>query len=269
MQRLVISAPFGNYFNCPGATSTLGTFTKDDRGGWATRLWRLAATVRYYHGIRGFKNRMRLPNRGIDWLSGNVGVGRIDPSDKIVSISARDGGHWNYLLGACYHLIHPAYVELNVSCPNCPGESDYSDYESVFADAVGAFPDRVIVKLPPVGYLPIARRALRLGVTGLHCCNTLPTPGGGLSGKPLKPLSLQACRDIRELVARHGHRLDILIGGGGVTGMADADDYFRAGASSVSVASVLFWPWRWRMVREMAADFSTRDWPPLRELSRT
>jgi dihydroorotate dehydrogenase len=261
IERLVISAPFGNYFGCPHAISTLGTFTPEFRAGRLKRLWRVLLTVRYYPGIGAWKNRLGLPNPGINWLSGHVGCGRIDASDKIVSVSARETSGWAYLLGACFHLVRPAYVELNVSCPSCPGEPDRSDYREVFAGAARSFPGRVIVKLPPVGYLPIAGEALACGVTGFHCCNTLPTPGGGLSGAPLKLLSLQAVREVRRLADTSGRALDVLIGGGGVAGTDDARDYLRAGASSVAVASVLFWPWRRVSVRQLADALADGSFP--------
>ncbi len=259
MKRLVISAPFGNYFSDPNATSTLGTFTRDFRAGRAKRWWRVLKTVRYYPGIKAWKNRLGLPNPGIDWLAGRVAAGRIDASGRIVSVSARNDADWLALLGACRYLVRPAWVELNVSCPNCPGERDDTDYAKVFRAAVEHFPGRAIVKLPPVGYYRHTAEALHAGVTGFHCCNTLPTPGGGLSGKPLRLLALEATRSVRVMADATGVTLDNLIGGGGVTGPADAAELIERGATSVAVGSVLFWPWKWRAVRRLAADLVVRE----------
>ena len=64
--------------------------------------------------------------------------------------------------------------------------------------------------------------------------------GGGLSGKALKPLVLKYIRQLRDL----GFEKPIN-GGGGILCKEDALDYFKAGASSIFLASVAFLrPWR-------------------------
>lgn len=77
------------------------------------------------------------------------------------------------------------------------------------------------------------------GIRYFHLCNTLPTPKGGMSGKVLKPYSLQAIEEFRKWK-------DVkLIGGGGITSLKDVEDYIQAGADHVSVASMLFNPLNW------------------------
>lgn len=237
VERLVVSAPFGNYLQFPHTTSTIGTFTREYRGGFWRRLWRVLRTVRYYPGIQAWKNKLGLPNPGIASV-------RVRCSDKIVSVSARRTDDWYHLLDALRYL-RPLATELNVSCPNCPGEPDSTDYEAVYRRAM-CQPYRVIVKVPPVGYERVISLAVSQGISIFHCCNTLPTPSGGISGKPLKPLSLRAVEYARSRGAR------LVIGGGGVTCLRDAQDYLSAGATSVAVGSVLFFPWKWRTVRKMA-----------------
>lgn len=247
MHKLIISAPFGNYLQWPGCTPTLGTYTREYRGGFWRRLWKVLGTVRYYHGIRAWKNKLGLPNPGVDDLLRRWRlVEENTVADKIVSVSARKTVDWLYLLAVLWPL-RPLAVELNVSCPNTPGEVDTTDYETVYRHAT-SLPCEVIVKVPPVGYEWHIGTALGRGLTGFHCCNTLPTPGGGLSGKPLKPLSLAA---VRYAAARGAGRL---IGGGGVTTLADALDYLNAGATNVAVASVLFNPFLWGRVRRIAKE---------------
>lgn len=247
LNPLIIGAPFGNYFDQAEATSTLGTFTYERRAGTLKRWWRILLTVRYYPGIGAWKNKLGLPNPGIAWLFGQVSHGKIRVSNKIVSISARTTSDWDWLI-ACTHLMDPAYVELNVSCPNCPGETDSTDYESIFRKAAKLLPGRVIVKLPPVGYRNIVKMAMVNGVMGFHCCNTLPTPTGGISGKPLKVLSLAAVQEVKKLLGSQKH---ILIGGGGITSVQDANDYWMAGVTNIAIASVLFFPWKWRLIKEL------------------
>lgn len=255
MEKIVIGAPFGNYLGFGRTTRTFGTFTWEYRGGPLKRLWRVLKTVRYYPGIRAWKNKLGLPNPGI------LGMVRMadacDPAllaRSIVSVSGRNTADWVTLFDALLPR-NPGYVELNVSCPNCPGERDSSDYGLVFKTAVERFGDRAVVKLPPLGYRDIVGRALLCGVRSFHCCNTLPTPGGGLSGKPLKALSLDCLAEVASAAKRNGVFLKHLIGGGGVSSRADAEDYFSAGATSVSVASALFFPWKWLTVSRMAEHF--------------
>lgn len=261
IHRLILSAPFGNYLSFPQCTSTVGTFTREYRGGLWCRLWRVLRTVRYYPGVKAWKNKLGLPNPGIDWLkryrhdnpdaSGFTRLGV-----RIVSVSARNTDDWLYVIREAVGA-RPAAVELNVSCPNT-GEADASDYRVVFGYAA-ARSVPVIVKLPPLGYESMADRAVDCGIRSFHCCNTLPVPGrGGLSGKPLKPLSLAAVARVVRSADSSGVPLDHLIGGGGVTCMADATDYLNAGATHVAVGSALFFPWNWPAVRAMGRKLAER-----------
>lgn len=267
IHRLIIGAPFGNYLSFPRATSTLGTFTTAYRGGFWYRAWRVLRTVRYYHGIRAWKNQLGLPNPSLCWLEKKCrdcnpsAASRSNSSSdsptcgKIISVRGCDRGDWVSLVDRA-RLLLPAAVECNVSCPNAgPGmTNDQTQYTLLF-NSIGVASGHgapLIVKLPPVGYEPIVEGALCAGVKNFHCCNTLPTPGGGLSGKPLKPLSLHAVEWVRRRAAGGGHALDMVVGGGGVTSIQDARDYLAAGATHVSVASVLFFPWRWRTVQKIA-----------------
>jgi dihydroorotate dehydrogenase len=97
----------------------------------------------------------------------------------------------------------------------------------------------VIVKVPPVNYDEMVERAHAAGVRLFHCCNTLPNPGGGMSGKPLKPLSLQC---IQELGKRPYFAELAIIGGGGIYEPDDIDDYARLGVRHVAIATKLFNP---------------------------
>lgn len=254
MEKVVIGAPFGNYLHFPHTTPTLGTFTLPPRGGLLWRLWRVLSTVRYYPRLGAWVNRLGLPNPGIDAYLAKMRL----PVGKIVSVMGHSNDDWWHLIDRVRPL-EPLAIECNVSCPNCPGEdrTDYARTFEVIKRIAGFVP--VIVKLPPIGYESLVQHALAAGIDSFHCCNTLPTPGGGMSGKPLQPLSLRCLADVRQAAERGGHTLRWLIGGGGVTGMDDARRFFDAGATSVSVASVLFFPWRWASVCRIAAALAGRE----------
>jgi dihydroorotate dehydrogenase len=256
MKPLVLSAPFGEYLVWPGATSTLGTYTRERRAGALRRAWRVLSTVRCYRRLGAWVNKLGLPNSGMQDLLIRISSGRVSAEDKILSVSARSTEDWCWLIGAACYSARAGYLELNVSCPNCD-DADTSDYDAVFRYAVSKFGDRAIVKLPPVGYLPTVDRALQSGVVSFHCCNTLPTPGGGLSGKPLKPLSLQAIADTRAAARDAGCALSYVIGGGGVTSLQDALDYTAAGATNIAVGSCLFKFWSWGRVKRIAERLQT------------
>lgn len=226
----LISAPFGNYVRPDGATATLGTFTAAERPG---RLWRVLKTVRYYPRLRAWVNKIGLRNPGVAWLERRVADGREDVARCVVSVHGFVPDDWWALLDAIARL-RPAAVELNMSCPNV-GEIHWP--EELFARAV-ATGVPVIAKIPPVRYDAMVDQALAAGVTTLHCCNTLPVDAGGLSGAPLKPVSLAVISALRDA---HGAALSI-IGGGGIRTVADVDDYARVGADRIALGSITMNP---------------------------
>ena len=228
---MIISAPFGNYIQPEGATPTLGTFTAAARPG---RLWRIVKTVRYYPRIRAWVNKIGLRNPGIDWLKTQVDAGRKRVDDKLVSIHGFDATDWRRLLDDIAAL-KPLAVELNMSCPNV-GEIHWPP--TLFEQAVETGVP-VVVKLPPVRFHDMAEQALAAGVRLFHCCNTLPVPAGGVSGKPLKPVALECIVWMR----RRPEAAELtLIGGGGITTVDDIDDYVAAGVQHVALGTVTMNP---------------------------
>ncbi len=234
LPRLVVSAPFGNYVQPKGAIATLGTFTAKRRPG---RLWRILRTVRYYPRLRAWVNRIGLRNPGIDWLSERVRGGRIDVSDKLVSVHGFTADEWWWLLDAIAAL-GPLGVELNMSCPNV-GEIDWPD--ALFSRAV-ATGVPVVVKLPPIRYEEMFARSLRAGVRTFHACNTLPIAAGGLSGQPLKPVALQCIRRLFESVPEDVRGQLRILGGGGIRAAADVDEYADHGVHAVAVGTKVMNP---------------------------
>ena len=231
LRPLVISAPFGNYIQPPGATPTLGTFTLLRRPG---RLMQIIKTVRYRPKLNAWVNKIGLRNPGIDWLA-NKAAGRIDVTDKLVSIHGFDDGQW-YALLEKIAAIRPMGIELNMSCPNV-GEIDWP--ADLFARAVETgIP--VCVKVPPVNYQQMVEQAVEAGVRVLHCCNTLPVPEGGMSGRPLQPVALGCIRDLRS--QPYGNDL-MIIGGGGIYDPSDIDTFIDAGANHVALGTKTMNPW--------------------------
>ncbi len=226
LKPLVISAPFGNYIQPPGATPTLGTFTLHRRPG---RLKQILKTVRYRPKLKAWVNKIGLRNPGIEWLAQKATSGKIDVSDKLVSIHGFDDEQW-YALLEKIAAIRPMGIELNMSCPNV-GEIGWPP--ELFSRAV-ATGIPVCVKVPPVNYHQMVEQAVEAGVRVLHCCNTLPVPEGGMSGRPLQPVALDCIRDLRS--QPYGNDLTI-IGGGGVYELDDIDKFKQAGANHIALGT--------------------------------
>jgi len=237
IQRIIISAPFGNYLTTPGVTSTLGTYTNYDRAGtlrWRL-FWRILRTLRWRPGLRAWTNKLGLPNPGIGHL---LGLGKRSVEGRILSIHGFDEAEWTGLLTAAKIARNNdiSAIELNISCPNI---GHVSVPPTLFKRALETrIP--VIAKLPPVNYWETYKLAYDEGVRYFHCCNTLPVPAGGMSGKPLMGVSLDVIKRIKD------HTPDVLIiGGGGITCPDDITAYYNAGAEHFAVASVLLRPKLW------------------------
>lgn len=239
LEPLVISAPFGNYITAPGVTSTAGTFTVADRAGFLRwwLWWRIARTLRPMWAVGGWRNKLGLPNPGLPFLRRH---GSWKLPGRLLSIHGFQAGEWDELLAWCRDGAPATMtgIELNVSCPNVGHLSVPAD---LFGKAV-ATGRPVVVKLPPVHWWETFRAAVAAGVRAFHCCNTLPSPAGGISGKPLKPVCLDAVKRIRDEAGGDGL---LLIGGGGITTESDVADYRSAGADAFAVGTALLKPRYW------------------------
>jgi dihydroorotate dehydrogenase len=142
--------------------------------------------------------------------------------------------------------------EVNLSCPNTVTgrtfEEDLEAFEGLL-EALGPPQEPTFLKLSPYQNersreraLEMASLAIKKGFTGFTLCNTLPveerglgTGRGGLSGRPLFPLALQAVKDFH---AEWGGRIDV-IGVGGILSGGQALQMLEAGAKAVEVLTAL------------------------------
>lgn len=232
LEPVVISAPFGNYLRYPDTTPTFGTFTLMSRGGRPAAIWRCMLTLRYYRRLGAWVNRIGLRNPGIAWMEAKVKSGKVDPSRVLVSIHGFDEPQWMQLLERAAAL-RPMAIELNLSCPNV-GEISWPASLFPAAAQVGV---PVIAKLPPVRYEAMAGQAMQAGLTRFHACNTLPVPGGGMSGRPLLPVAVRVVRWLRQELPEA-----LIVGGGGVQGPEEASAHLEAGADRVALGSALLHP---------------------------
>lgn len=239
LNRLIIGAPFGNYLRWPNTTPTLGTYTLHKRAGFLGRLWRILKTVRYYPRAQAWVNKLGLPSPGISSLRESELVEK-----SIISIHGFDAVEWWQLVRLAARL-KPQAIEFNISCPNVVSTSIQ---EVVCALRYAhTYPVQIIAKLAPFRWMEMVDRLYAEGCTCFHLCNTISTPGGGMSGKPLKQYSLWAVEEVRTKYPKA-----TIIGGGGITDTEDVRDYVQAGANHVAVASMLFNPLNWKNIKVMA-----------------
>jgi dihydroorotate dehydrogenase len=177
---------------------------------------------------------------------------------------AETAAYLSHLRDALPSFRAPLALQVNLSCPNT-GE-DLRELEEEAADILRILTRLEIPLLPKFNVLTapetVARLHERVPIDGVCVSNTIPygllkekidwermfgavSPlaglgGGGLSGAPLLPL-------VREWVA-HARRIGLSLpinAGGGILHPAHVRQLFKAGADSVSVASVIMLrPWR-------------------------
>lgn len=240
---LFISPPFGNYFQYKeyNVHSILGTYTLHKRGGLLRRLYKLLTTVRYNRRQRSWINKMGLPNPGLEALPYEKSAG------KIISIHGFNRYEWDMLVNLLPN--HASGVEFNLSCPNVEHAPLLDDIKyCIISRLIGLNSKILICKLPPLRWMDLAVPLYNIGVRWFHLCNTIATPGGGISGKPLKAYSLWAIDELRQ---KYGEAVT-LIGGGGISCLQDVKDYLQAGANHVAVGSMLFNPFNWAKPKRFA-----------------
>ncbi len=182
--KYFIAAPFGNWVKPVGCVPVTGTYTLHARG---NVLWSVVRSLRYDFKSQGWTNKLQLPNPGV-----KVGLHR-QIRGEVLSIAEVIKGDFRKLVEI---ITEGTNVELNLSCPNL-GKSLPWDSARVFMQT--NVRKWCIAKLSPLT-TPEQLEFLidDLGFTQLHFSNTLPTPQGGLSGRVLRPYTLEMIRLVRE-----------------------------------------------------------------------
>lgn len=146
-------------------------------------------------------------------------------------------------------------LELNVSCPNVSGGTDFGADPSLCGQVVagvrGACSYPILAKLTPNvnNVVPIAQAAADAGVDALSLINTClgmavdwqrrrPILGnvmGGLSGPAIKPIALR-------IVYQVARAVDIpIVGIGGIATIDDVMEFLICGASAVQIGTANFY----------------------------
>jgi dihydroorotate dehydrogenase len=218
LKTFLISPPFGNWIGSRHCTSVLGSFT------WERRPGLVYHTIRSLRPISGgWINQIGLRNRGIRNCTFDA--------DTIYSLVGLADGDWERML---YHCPSGLNVEVNLGCPNV---HEYGIPATVLRDYCAKF--IVGAKLPPTDKVDdMAAMCIEAGIRYLHCCNTLPTEQGGVSGRRLFDVTLPI---VERLAQRCPGRV---IAGGGIYDAGTVQVYRCYGASGFSLATVWLTPWR-------------------------
>jgi len=209
---------------------------------------------------RAVINRMGFPNLGAERLARNVRKARglmgmpLGVSIGKGSKTPIEQADEDYLrcLATLYEWAD--YFAINVSSPNTPELRNLQskklferlaralmDSGAKLAREKGCFPKPLLVKVAPdldIAQLEdVLEVAVNCGLAGIIATNTtLARPAlksrrrdeaGGLSGGPLRRISIQIVREIRK---RAGGRL-VIVGSGGILSAEDAWEMLAAGAS--------------------------------------
>ena len=221
---LFISPPFGNYVASDLFHSIRGSFTLKPNPGLCLQICK---TLRYSTEHHGWINKIGLRNKGL-----NYALQTYSPND-IISVAIRKPSE----IPIIENKIPKAQnIELNVSCPNVG--TSLVQFESHIKTFLNDEREWCIIKLSPQMQMKHIDTFYNDGFRQFHCCNTLPSVKGGISGPLLRPYVLNKIQYIKSKYPD-----TTVIAGGGVRDIHDAQEYLNHGADHVSVSTLCFNPW--------------------------
>ncbi len=220
-------------------------------------------TWRVWPTKAGMLNAIGLANPGIDAFMTDIAPRLNDTPTKVFgSIAGTSIEDYAYVAGRMDTLAELPAIEINVSCPNVHGGTEFGADAGALRELVSAVRaelahSKLIVKLSPIAVgqpslSDIARAAIDAGADALTISNTVPAMQidvrtrrpvlsnvtGGLSGPAVHPIAVKLVYDVYRNVAREAGVP--IIGLGGVSAWDDAAEFILAGASAVGVGTALF-----------------------------
>jgi dihydroorotate dehydrogenase (NAD+) catalytic subunit len=205
----------------------------------------------------GLLNAIGLDNDGIaHFISHHLPYLRTLPTAVIANIAGKTAEEFATMATKlAAHAEGLAGLELNLSCPNVAGGTDFATDPAVTRRIVrecrDACPLPLIAKLTPnvTDVVSIAKAAADGGADAVSAVNTFvgmainwrrkkPVLGnvtGGLSGPAIKPLALRVVWQIAKAKAVP------VIGVGGIATVDDVMEFLVAGASAVQLGTVNFY----------------------------
>ena len=210
-------------------------------------------TVETYSGML---NSIGLDNDGIDYfIEHHLPYLAAIPTAVIANIAGHDYDDFVELAERLGKQPGLAGIELNISCPNVSGGTDFATDPDMTARVVrgarNAGPLPVLAKLTPnvTDIVAIAQAAAENGADAVSLVNTFtgmaidwrkrrPILGantGGLSGPAIKPLALRMVWQVARAVTVP------VVGMGGIATIDDVMEFLVAGASAVQIGTANFY----------------------------
>jgi len=204
----------------------------------------------------GMLNAIGLDNDGLDhFFEHHLPYLRTLPTAIIGNIAGKTADEFPSMASSFVADCGCDALELNLSCPNVAGGTDYATEADVTRRIVRACRDvcplPLIAKLTPnvTDIVPIARAAAEGGADAVSLVNTFvgmaidwrrkrPILGnvtGGLSGPAIKPLALRMVWQVAK------QKIIPVIGIGGIATLDDVMEFLVAGASAVQLGTVNFY----------------------------
>ncbi len=204
----------------------------------------------------GMLNAIGLDNDGIEYfIRHHLPYLRTLPTAIIANVAGKTEEEFVEMAEMLGRESGLAAIELNLSCPNVAGGTDFATSPEVTgrivrrARAVCDVP--LIAKLTPnvTDVVAVARAAAEAGADAVSLVNTfvgmaidwrrrraiLGNKTGGLSGPAIKPLALR-------LVWQVARNVEVpILGIGGIATLDDAMEFLVAGASAVQLGTVNFY----------------------------
>lgn len=215
----------------------------------------------------GVINAIGLENKGLAYWRENVAP---QLQEVPLPVVANAGGHsaadYVAMVEAFDAMSGVAAIELNLSCPNVKGGTQFSTDAQALEDVVRACRETTAkplwVKLSPnvTSIVPFAKAAEASGADALTVCNTLVgmvvdwrkrTPviangTGGMSGPAVKPMAMRLVWEASRAVGIP------VIASGGASTAEDVLEFIVSGASAVQIGTASFR--RPNAISEIASD---------------
>jgi dihydroorotate dehydrogenase len=221
-------------------------------------------------------NCLGFPNPGADGFIQNLNGQKLK-----IPIVASISGRTESSIIECFQKIQPhvSAIELNLSSPNTANLKDLRETDSFFS-LVGKM-SRVksrptFLKVPPFSDGDQSKKNLEMikvwsdvGFEGVTASNALPITerrlsvgGGGYSGPPLFKFTLNALREIRNIVSKDFEINSV----GGISTAHDVKEALDQGATTVQLMTALVYKGPGlikQMLKELSGESVTRDDSPI------
>ncbi len=204
----------------------------------------------------GMLNAIGLDNDGIEYfLANHLPYLRTLPTATIVNIAGKTIDEFIEMAAMLAPHAGIAAVELNLSCPNVSGGTDFAVDPEVTRRIIRGVrevcPLPILAKLTPnvTSVVPVAVAAMEAGADALSLINTyvgmavnwrkrrpiLGNVTGGLSGPAIKPLALRIVWQVYRATQAP------ILGIGGIATLDDVMEFLIAGAAAVQLGTVNFY----------------------------